>query len=167
MRITNTDDRYSTECVATHHGQQMSAISAAVLAEVHSECCDYDVIGIDEGQFFPDIVEFSEEMANRGKMVVIAALDGTFERLPFPNRVLDLIAQAEHVVKLQAVCSECGASAPFSKRISAETNVQLIGGADKYVAVCRRCYHNGPPKTRDVPEHSPIALKASNAPRAW
>ena len=54
---------------------------------------DYDVVGIDEGQFFPDIVKFCDEAANKGKIVVVAALDGTFERKPFGN-IVDLVSFA-------------------------------------------------------------------------
>jgi len=98
------------------------------------------VIGIDEGQFFPDLLEWTRDVVSRlGKVVVIAALDGTFQRVPFGN-VCALIPFAETVVKLSAVCSSCGADAPFTARISAEEEVEVIGGADKYSAVCRACF---------------------------
>ena len=67
---------------------------------------DYDVVGIDEGQFFPDVVEFCDGAANLGKTVVVAALDGTFERKPFGN-IVSLIPLAEKVSKLSAVCVYC------------------------------------------------------------
>ena len=86
---------------------------------------DYDVIGIDEGQFFPDIVEFSEEMANKGKTVVIAALDGTFQRKAFAS-ILELIPLSEHVVKLNAVCMTCFGDGSFTKRISADKEVDIL-----------------------------------------
>ncbi len=145
------DDRYSTDCVATHHGQQMPAVSATTLRSVLPECLNYDVVGIDEGQFFPDVVDVADELANYGKVVIIASLDGTFERLPFPSRVLDLVARAEHVVKLHAVCSVCGGNAPFSKRLSQEKDVQVIGGADKYIAVCRACHHAADATPKQMP----------------
>jgi hypothetical protein len=85
------------------------------------------------------VVEFAEEMANLGKTVIVACLDGTFQRKPF-GRVLELLALAESVTKLSAVCMLCQANAAFSKRIGSETAVEVIGGADKYVAVCRACY---------------------------
>jgi thymidine kinase len=134
------DTRYSQESLATHDRQQWVAVPTDKLDELHDLANAYDVIGIDEGQFFPDIVPFCEEMANRGKTIVVAALDGTFQRKPFGS-VLELIPLAESVVKLTAICQECQAPAAFSKRLGAETQVELIGGADKYVAVCRRCYH--------------------------
>lgn len=98
------------------------------------------VIGIDEGQFFPDLVSFSQDMASRGKIVIIAALDGTFERKPFHD-VLDLIPVAEDVTKIKAVCMRCrDAEAPFTERLIDDTAVEVVGGADIYRAVCRSCY---------------------------
>jgi len=67
-------------------------------------------------------------------------LDGTFERKPFGD-ILSLIPLSESVVKLNAVCMKCYADAAFSKRIGAEKAVEVIGGADKYLSVCRQCYH--------------------------
>jgi len=69
-------------------------------------------------------------MAHDGKIVVVAALDGTFQRKPF-GRVLELIPLAEEVTKLNAVCMMCFQDAPFSRRIGSETEVEVIGGADK------------------------------------
>jgi len=98
------------------------------------------VIGIDEGQFFPDIVNFCEKMANDGKTVIVAALDGTFQRKAF-GEVLQLIPMAESVTKLNAVCMVCYKDAAFTKRLGTETQVQLIGGSDMYISVCRTCFH--------------------------
>lgn len=93
------------------------------------------------GLQFTDVVPFCEKMANNGKIVIVAALDGTFQRRAF-NTVLDLVPLAESVTKLNAVCMMCCKDAPFSRRIDEhETAVQVIGGADKYLAVCRECYH--------------------------
>ena len=133
------DTRYAVEEASTHDHFKMSATPAVVLADVRAKCMQHEVIGIDEGQFFPDVVEFAEEMANLGKTVIVACLDGTFQRKPF-GRVLELLALAESVTKLSAVCMLCQANAAFSKRIGSETAVEVIGGADKYVAVCRACY---------------------------
>lgn len=71
----------------------MKAIKTSTLKPILHKAINYDVIAIDEGQFFPDIVNFSEELANRGKVVVIAALDGTFQRKPFGS-ILDLVPMA-------------------------------------------------------------------------
>lgn len=81
-----------------------------------------------------------------GKIVVVAALDGTFQRKPFGS-ILNLVPIAENVTKLSAVCVNCQDDAAFSLRVSDETAVEVIGGADKYVAVCRRCYNNATSST--------------------
>lgn len=65
-----------------------------------------EVVAIDEGQFFPEIVEVSEKLANAGKIVIVAALDSTFERKPF-GRICEMIPLAETVDKLTAVCYSC------------------------------------------------------------
>jgi len=74
------DDRYDRDAVATHDRQMTHATSTDRLTSVKKAAKNYGVIGIDEGQFFPDIVQFCEEMASEGKTVIVAALDGTFQR---------------------------------------------------------------------------------------
>eukprot|EP01104_Vermistella_antarctica_P014877 TRINITY_DN4761_c0_g1_i1.p1 TRINITY_DN4761_c0_g1~~TRINITY_DN4761_c0_g1_i1.p1 ORF type:complete len:232 (+),score=47.13 TRINITY_DN4761_c0_g1_i1:35-697(+) len=135
------DSRYSDTMAATHDKQLCVARPCGNLFEAKDEAIDYDVIGIDEGQFFPDLIAFSEEMANSGKIVIIAALDATFQRKPFGS-VVELVPLAEDITKLSAVCMMCFGNASFTKRLGSETEVELIGGADKYVAVCRTCFHN-------------------------
>lgn len=119
-----------------------------------------DVIGIDEGSFFPDIVPFCEEQANLGRVVIVASLDGTFQRKEFGS-ILGLVPLAEEVTKLTAVCTVCGAPAAFSRRIGSETAVEVIGGADKYIAACRTCFFADLPAgdaTTDSPPVSPVKL---------
>jgi len=135
------DNRYNDGGIATHCGQSLPAVAAHSLAFLSGKADEYDVIGIDEGQFFPDIVPWCEDMANRGKVVVVAALDGTFQRKAFCD-ILELVPLAEKVTKLVAVCMVCFKDAAFSKRITAEDSVEVIGGADKYMAVCRGCYYS-------------------------
>ncbi|RZF40272.1 hypothetical protein LSTR_LSTR015115 [Laodelphax striatellus] len=132
------DMRYSEDSVSTHDGQQVKAMLATELSKFNSWSA-VDVIGIDEGQFFPDVVEFSEKAANLGKIVLVAALDGTYQRTGFSN-ILTLVPLAEKVDKLTAVCMSCFKDAAFTRRIGCEKEVELIGGAEKYMAVCRDCY---------------------------
>lgn len=134
------DTRYSDKCVSTHDQQMIEAVSCDRLMDVQEKALDFDIIGIDEGQFFEDIVEFSEQMANEGKMVIIAALDGTFERKAF-GKVLELIPLAESITKLDAVCVDCKHSASFTKRLCDSKETELIGGAEIYKPVCRGCYN--------------------------
>jgi len=136
------DQRYTTDCadgVATHDHQSLAAVPATVLSSVQHLAEQSSVIGIDEGQFFPDIVEFAEEQADKGKIVVVAALDGTYQRSGFGN-ILNLIPLAERVAKLTAVCMRCYGEAAYTQRLGSETQVELIGGTEKYMAVCRECY---------------------------
>merc|ERR1712141_383577 len=95
----------------------------------------------DEGQFFPDIIEFAESMANNGKTVIVAALDGTYQRKGFAN-ILELVPLAEHVIKLTAVCMICFEDGSYTKRITEDKEVEVIGGSDKYMATCRRCFNS-------------------------
>eukprot|EP01027_Heterolobosea_sp_BB2_P011013 GEZU01016071.1.p1 GENE.GEZU01016071.1~~GEZU01016071.1.p1 ORF type:complete len:233 (-),score=50.43 GEZU01016071.1:284-895(-) len=149
------DTRYSVENMSTHDHQTVLAKPCSLLSEVADLIANVDVIGIDEGQFYADLVPFCESAANNGKVVIVAALDGTFQRLPFGS-VLDLIPKAESVTKLSSVCMICFRDASFSKRIAGGSDVEEIGGADKYIAVCRECYNN--PKVNSSP------LKVSKSP---
>lgn len=135
------DTRYDKAAnIATHDQQSMAAVSCLELSGLVTQTDQFSVIGIDEGQFFPDCVPFAENQANAGKIVIVAALDGSFERQGFGN-ILELVPLAESVRKLNAVCMKCFEIASFTKRIGAEKELEVIGGADKYMAVCRRCYH--------------------------
>ena len=140
------DNRYTNEDkMSTHDKVMMDACSAGRLdavvanAATAQKYADAEVVGIDEGQFFPDLIEFCERAANEGKIVIVSALDGTFERKPF-GRILDLVPLAESVDKLKAVCTVCYADAAFTFRKSAETAVEIIGGAEMYVPLCRSCF---------------------------
>ena len=111
------------------------------------------VIAIDEAQFFGDLLEFAIAAADRdAKRVVIAGLDGDFQRRKF-GQVLDLIPHADSITKLTAECALCreaaerggGAAdavppAVFSLRLAAEKGQEVVGGADKYAPVCRQHY---------------------------
>lgn len=165
------DTRYSDTGMATHDKNTMDAVSANCLADVRPLAMKACVIGIDEGQFFPDTVAFAEEMANLGKIIIVAALDGTFQRKAFGN-ILSLVPLAESVVKLHAVCMQCYKEAAYTKRIGAEKEVEVIGGADKYQAVCRKCYgglvdkENSAPFREETPQQALSAkLLDSGIPR--
>ncbi|KAJ9578973.1 hypothetical protein L9F63_024919 [Diploptera punctata] len=152
------DDRYSTTDIISHDHQSLSAVAANKISELKTNALEYDVIGIDEGQFFPDVVECCEEMANIGKIVIVAALDGTYQRIGF-GTILNLVPLAESVVKLSAVCMICFKDAAYTKRIDHESyKLEVIGGADKYMAVCRICH----PKA--IISRSPLKSIVNNIP---
>ena len=145
------DQRYSVSAVATHDnvtGGGCDTLSVAALAQVGEAYQKYDVIGVDEGQFYPDLGACVDQWASEGKTVIVAALDGDFLRHPFGD-VCALVPRAESVTKITAVCMGCGCNAAFSKRISAEQDVEVIGGADKYLPTCRECYNDFPAAAGD------------------
>uniref|UniRef100_A0A1I7YBT0 Thymidine kinase n=1 Tax=Steinernema glaseri TaxID=37863 RepID=A0A1I7YBT0_9BILA len=149
------DDRYDSEMASTHDKRKMKALKAIRLCEVIDTIQDYQVIGVDEGQFFDDIVTYAEALANMGKTVIIAALDGDFRREPFPT-ITRLYALAEKVDKLSAVCRKCSYFASFTARTKPLDEVEVIGGVEMYEAMCRKCYNEAREKlyVENVPEGS-------------
>ena len=137
------DTRYSQDKVATHDLKMRTAIPCCSLVPYMSICMPFDVVGVDEAQFFPDIVEFAEHLANSGKTVIVAGLDGDFRRKPF-GRVLDLISKCESLTKLSAVCTETGGEACYTQRTIDSTDLEVIGGADIYRAACRTSFFHKP-----------------------
>lgn len=155
------DNRYSDSDMSAHDGQTIAAVQANSLLNLLDKADDFDVIGLDEGQFFPDVVEFAEELANRGKTVVIAALDGTYQRKKF-NRILELVPLAEYVVKLSAVCMICAGDAAFTKRIkTTDDRLELIGGTDFYMATCRECFYKKEKQTESLKRY-PLNENSAN-----
>lgn len=133
------DTRYLKEHVVTHTNTSLPAMRVERLSCVLAHADRYDVVAVDEGQFFDDLEAGAKALADRGKVVLVAALNGTFERRPF-KQVSELMAACEGVQHLVAICSMCFRDAPFSKRVTGELDERVVGGADKYMAVCRTCY---------------------------
>lgn len=136
------DNRYSEDQASTHDLIKMNCISALKLSEITPEqIAGVDVIGIDEGQFFEDIVEVvTKWTSENGINVIICGLDGNYMREPF-GKILNLIPKCSSVDKLCAVCSYCGNEAPFTKRLVDSSDEILIGGSDKYIASCVKCFY--------------------------
>ena len=155
------DTRYGEEHEAVSHDQEKwEALPTMTLMPVVNVALEYEVIGVDEGQFFPDLIEFCELMAAYGKKVLIAALDGTFQRKPFGN-IHELMPLCEQITKLKSLCVFCGKNASFSMRTTADESVEVIGGAEMYCAVCRKCYHenNTQVRTHKIIEYSKLSKK--------
>lgn len=141
----DSDNRYSKKAVATHDGEKLEAVSAGTMEDIYSKAKHFDVVAIDEGQFFPDIDVYCERLANKGCTVLVAGLDGTYQREAF-GKILELVPRAESITKLSAVCCHCGKDAAFSARtidaglVEDGDGVTDVGGKDKYLALCRECY---------------------------
>lgn len=104
---------------------------------------DADVVGIDEAQFFnPSIVDVVESLITLGKRVIVAGLDLDFRAEPFGSMPV-LMAKADHVTRLTAVCTVCGHPAIRTQRLDASEESVVIGGADKYAARCRQHFNPG------------------------
>jgi thymidine kinase len=123
-----------------HDGRLQNAIPCNKLMDIYQTAIKYKCIGIDDGQFFEDIIKFSTKMANLGKIIIIAALDGNYLKKPYP--ILDLIPEAEYVVKLSSICRYCKSEkGAFSLYFEGEAVGNVYGGDDLYAACCRKCYH--------------------------
>ena len=111
------DDRYDAADVVSHAGARMRAVPVTSPGEVATRANGFDVVGMDEIQFFDEgIVEVALELAERGVRIVAAGLDQDFRRLPF-GPMPELLSHAEFVDKLQAVCHRCGGPATTTQRL--------------------------------------------------
>jgi len=168
----SADVRYGNEYdIATHGGIKGKAISATCLSDLGDSWRKFDVIGVDEGQFFSDIIEFAEMAANEQKIVIVASLQGTFLRGPFQN-IVNLIPRCEKIKKLSAICKLCKQNASFTFRTATKEVTSMIGGADMYMPLCRACHgretqfnindaFDGNPELIDV-KHEKKNAKTSN-----
>jgi thymidine kinase len=143
------DARYDAADVVSHAGARMRGVPVASVAELVARAPGHDVVGIDEVQFFePEVVSAALALADGGARVVAAGLDQDFRRLPF-GPMPELLAHAEFVDKLQAVCHRCGGTATTTQRLiggvpapyAGET--VLVGAAEAYEARCRDCHEPG------------------------
>ncbi len=143
------DDRYDATDVVSHAGARMRAVAVESVPELVARSAGHDVIGIDEVQFFDRaVVDAALALADGGVRVVVSGLDQDFRRLPF-GVMPELLAYAEFVDKLQAVCHRCGGTATTTQRLvdgrpapySGETIV--VGALDSYEARCRDCHEAG------------------------
>ena len=134
------DQRYTDKSeVVTHDLIKYDSINCKILRNSFDTLKEYDVIGIDEGQFFADLVEVCEELALMGKIVLIAALNGDFRMEPFPV-IQRIIAKADKIKLLKAYCFNCHKDAKFSLRMFQSNETVLIGAGEAYKPACRECH---------------------------
>ena len=153
------DNRYDNELLSTHDKIMIPCIKTDKLFDVWTDSINMDdniailprrkdilkvatseVILINEGQFFPDLLDFVKRLLEENKHVYVCGLDGDFERKKFGN-MLDLIPLCDKVYKLTSLCSLCknGTKGIFSMRLTNEKE-QTVVGSDNYIPVCRSCY---------------------------
>ena len=134
------DQRYSEKSeVVTHDLIKYDSINCKLLRNSFDTFKQYDVIGIDEGQFFADLVEVCEELALMGKIILIAALNGDFRMEPFPV-IQRIISKSDKIKLLKAYCFNCHKDAKFSLRIVQSNETVLIGAGEAYKPACRECH---------------------------
>ena len=138
----SADNRYSFDKVVINHDGSKSSESVPVVSTTKLMDCfdvvkDFDVILIEEGQFFPDLFSFCESLLN--KSIVISALSGDYKRKPF-QPVTEILGLCDKIVHLCATCVCCGKDAPFTKRLTSNTDQILIGGKDSYEPRCGSCF---------------------------
>ena len=150
------DNRYANREVTSHNGMQVEAIPVEGIAQVRELIApDTEVIALDEAQFFlDDVIDLCEELADRGKRVIVAGLDLDFRGQPF-GPMPRLMARAERVDKLHAICVLCGDRGSRTQRLingepaGYHDPVILVGASEVYEARCRRCHKVGVSTTHE------------------
>ncbi len=134
------DVRYSNEDIVSHNDNKIRSTAVDTPNEILLLGSNCDVVGIDEAQFFDEsVVEVANQLANSGTRVVIAGLDMDFMGRPF-GPMPNLMATAEYVTKVHAICKRTGNLANYSLRTSASKDLVQLGETDSYEAVSRRIF---------------------------
>ena len=130
------DTRYSTTEMSTHDKESLPCVFVKDLEEINYD--NYDIICINEAQFFNNLVDFCKKAVNKSKTLYVCGLDGDYKQERF-GEILDLIPLCDTINKLHAFCAVCknGTAANFTKRLTSENSQKLIG-TEQYIPVCRR-----------------------------
>ena len=143
------DTRHGPELLVTRDNRELSACSVADsrgLARALEP--GVQVVGIDEAQFFDEgLIDLATDLADKGVRVIVAGLDQDFSRQPF-GPMPGLMALAEYVDKMHAVCVACGSPAHYSQRLTGGAEQVLVGDSESYEARCRGCYQELLPRRK-------------------
>ena len=154
------DTRYHDEMVVSHDENQIRSTPVPAAANIRILADQCDVVGIDEAQFFDaEIIHVCNDLTNKGKRVIVAGLDMDFKGNPF-GPMPALMATAEYVTKVHAVCTRTGNLANYSFRKSANEKLVLLGETTEYEPLSRSAYFKAMLKERvkDLEVNDPIAL---------
>lgn len=147
------DTRYSEVAIVSHNQNSIHSTPVSSAEQILLLAADVAVVGIDEAQFFDEgIIHVARTLANRGIRVIVAGLDMDFKGRPF-GPMPALLAMAEFVTKVHAICQVCGSLANFSYRHQSNEQTVLLGEKDAYEPRCRKCYFEG----ESVEAHAPVA----------
>lgn len=135
------DTRYSDEEVVTHEGQSIASTPLDSSASILLLSSDIDVVGIDEAQFFDnELPDICKQLADNGVRVIVAGLDMDFRGVPF-GPMPQLMAIADEVTKVHAICVHCGDLAMYSHRKVSGDKQVMLGETQEYEPLCRTCYN--------------------------
>jgi thymidine kinase len=135
------DQRYHEENIVSHNDNFIRSTPVSVASEILLHVHAGEVVGIDEAQFFDEsLLEVSQKLASQGTRVIIAGLDMDYLGKPF-GPMPSLMAVAEFVTKVHAICMKCGAVASHSFRLADSDSRVLLGAHSQYEARCRKCFH--------------------------
>lgn len=135
------DNRYSITEVVSHDENAIRSTPVDMASSILLLTGNVDVVGIDEAQFFDTaLVEVCNKLANMGIRVIVAGLDMDFQGKPF-GPMPQLMAVAEYVTKVHAICMRCGSLANYSHRLSDEEKLVVLGEKNRYEPLCRECYN--------------------------
>lgn len=135
------DNRYSDTEIVSHNATAIKSTAVSSSSEILEKINGADVVGIDEAQFFDDgIINVCNQLANQGIRVIVAGLDMDYLGKPF-GPMPALMAIAEYVTKVHAICMRCGKLAHYSHRLTSNDSLVEIGEKDKYEPLCRTCFN--------------------------
>ena len=135
------DTRYDEEKVISHDANEIHSTPVPSSSNIPILATGVDVVGIDEAQFFDDgLIAVCNQLANSGIRVIVAGLDMDFKGVPF-GPMPGLMASAEYVTKVHAICMKCGDLANHSYRKVEKDELVLLGEIDAYEPLCRSCYN--------------------------
>ncbi len=137
------DTRYDREKIVSHDANSIYSTPITASKKLLEFIDEVDVIGVDEAQFFDnDLTDVCQQLASAGLRVIIAGLDMDFKGKPF-GPMPDLLAVAEYITKVHAICLHCGNLATHSYRLVQEGDTVLLGEKNEYEPRCRKCYAMG------------------------
>ncbi len=135
------DNRYHETKLVTHQGNEIIGTPVATSNTILLHTNHVDVVGIDEAQFFDDeLPDVCKKLANKGVRVIVAGLDMDYTGKPF-GTMPQLMAMAEYISKVHAICMICGHLAYISHRKSEEESLVLLGETEHYEPLCRDCFN--------------------------
>ena len=139
MCIRDSDET----AVVSHNENAIASLPVEKSVDIFQHIDDVNVVGVDEAQFFDsDLVVVCQKLAIKGIRVIVAGLDMDFRGQPF-GPIPNLLAVAEYITKVHAICPHCGSLATHSFRLTSEKETVVLGEKDKYEPRCRICYEMG------------------------